>query len=73
MNINKGNISTIATYAAIIIGPFLVKYGVDVDQGTLVTFLTALISIIIAIWSSKNPNTFAFLGNDNAEVDEDEL
>ncbi len=70
MDYNTGNISTIATYAAIIIGPFLVKYGVEVDQSTLITFLTALITIIIAVWSSKNPNTFKFLGN---QPDDEEL
>lgn len=63
MEYNTGNISTIATWIAVLIAPFLVQYGVQVDQSTLITFFTAFITILIAIWSSRNPNTFAFLGN----------
>lgn len=70
MEYNTGNISTIATWVAIIIMPHLIKYGISIDQTTLITFLTSFITILIAIWSSCNPNTFKFLGNNTVDDDE---
>ena len=61
--LNIGNISTIATWASILLYPFVVKYGVDIDQETLTTFIYTLIVIMIAIWSSYNPNTLKCLKN----------
>lgn len=72
MEYTTGNISTIATWIAVLISPFLVRYGVEIDQATLVTFFTALITIIIAIWSSKNPNTFKILGNAKTPINPEE-
>lgn len=62
--INIGNISTVATWLGIILYPLIVKYGIDIDQETVTTFIYTLIVIIIAVWSSYNPNTFGFLKND---------
>ena len=61
--INIGNISTVATWLGILLYPMIVKYGIDIDQETVTTFIYTLIVIIIAVWSSYNPNTFGFLHN----------
>ncbi len=62
------NISTIATFIAICITGILAYFGYNVDQGQLATVLMSVITLIIAVWSSKNPNTLAVLGNDKAPV-----
>jgi hypothetical protein len=59
----SNNISTIATLAAICITGILAYFGYTVDQGYLATVLMSVITLIIAIWSSKNPNNLAILGN----------
>lgn len=68
----QGNISTIATWLAILITPIIINYGIDIDQATLTTFIYTGILIIIAVWSSYNPNTFKFLKNNKVFVVEDE-
>lgn len=60
---NIGNISTIATWISILLYPIVLKYGIDIDQAILTTFIYNLIVIMIAIWSSYNPNNFKFLKN----------
>lgn len=60
-----GNISTIANWISILLYPIVLKYGIDIDQEILTTFIYTLIVIIIAVWSSYNPNSFDFLGNGN--------
>lgn len=57
------NISTIATFAAIIITAILSYFGYTVDQNELTPLILGLITLAIAIWSSKNPNTLEILGN----------
>jgi len=57
------NISTIATFAAIIITTLLAYAGYTVDQAQLTTVLMGVITLIIAVWSSKNPNNLKWLGN----------
>lgn len=66
------NISTIATFAAIIITTILAYFGYTVDQAQLATVLMSVITLIIAIWSSKNPNTLGFLGNGPTPVASEE-
>ena len=61
MEIN--NISTIATFIAICITGILASFGYTVDQAQLATVLMSVITLIIAVWSSKNPNTLKWLGN----------
>ena len=69
----EGNISTIATWLGILIAPIVVNYGIDIDQATLTTFIYTTILIIIAVWSSYNPNTFKFLKNNQVfSVDNEE-
>ena len=68
----EGNISTIATWLGILLAPIIINYGIDIDQATLTTFIYTGILIIIAVWSSYNPNTFKFLKNNKVFVVEDE-
>lgn len=63
------NISTIATFIAICITGILAYFGYTVDQAQLATVIMSLITLIIAIWSSKNPNTLDFLGNATSQED----
>ena len=57
------NISTIATFAAICITAILAYFGYTVDQAQLATVIMSVITLIIAVWSSRNPNTLKVLGN----------
>ena len=82
---DTNNISTIATFLAICITGILAYFGYSVDQAQMASVLMSVITLIIAIWSSRNPNTLGFLGNaptpinaeepvlnDEYECDEDE-
>ena len=62
------NISTIATFAAICLTTILAYFGYTVDQAQATTVIMGVISLVIAIWSSKNPNTIKWLGNAPAPV-----
>ena len=66
MEIN--NISTIATFIAICITGILAYFGYEVDQAQLATVVMSVITLIIAVWSSKNPNTLKWLGNASTPV-----
>ena len=64
MEIN--NATTIATWTGIfvlIIEVILKHFGIEIPHETIVMFVTGVITFIIAIISSRNPNTLAFLGN----------
>lgn len=52
-----GNISTIAVWLYVILAPYISQY---VTQDVFL----AIVGIIIAVWSSANPNSFNFLGNE---------
>jgi len=68
------NISTIATWTAIIVMIIEVickHFAVDIPHDTIVMFVTGIITFIIAVWSSRNPNTFEILGNAPDTGDED--
>lgn len=60
---NIGNISTIANWISILLYPIVLKYGIDIDQEILTTFIYTLIVIAIAVFSSYNPNNLKFLKN----------
>ena len=62
------NISTIATFLAICITGILAYFGYTVDQAQLATVLMSVLTLIIAIWSSRNPNTLAVFGNAKTPV-----
>lgn len=67
------NISTIATFLAICLTGILAYFGYTVDQAQLAAVLMSVITLIIAIWSSKNPNTLSWLGNSKPEIIEEDL
>ena len=69
---DTNNISTIATFLAICITGILAYFGYTVDQAQLAAVLMSVITLIIAIWSSKNPNTFEWLGNAPTTIDSEE-
>ena len=60
---NANNISTYATWLAIILSALFNYWGIEIGQAELTLFATGLITIIIAIWSSRNPNDIGWLGN----------
>ena len=64
------NISTIATFLAICLTGILAYFGYTVDQAQLAAVLMSVITLLIAIWSSKNPNTLEWLGNGKTEPEE---
>ena len=69
------NATTIATWTGILV--FLIEvlikhFGIDIPHETVVMFATGLVTFIIAVISSRNPNTFAFLGNAPEPLDTDE-
>ena len=72
MEYNTNNISTIATFIAIIITALLAYFGYTVDQAQLATVLMSIITLVIAVWSSKNPNTIAALGNAPEQVSDED-
>ena len=69
---DKNNISTIATFAAICLTTILAYFGYTVDQAQATTVIMGVITLVIAIWSSKNPNTFKCLGNAPEPIDTEE-
>jgi hypothetical protein len=66
------NISTIATFIAICLTTLLAYFGYTVDQAQATTVIMGVITLIIAIWSSKNPNTLGVFGNDKPTVESEE-
>lgn len=66
--LQTNNISTIATWLAITITAILSYFGFTVDQATLLPVISGVITLIIAIWSSKNPNDLNELGNGKTKV-----
>ena len=61
------NLSTIATWTGIIVLIIEIickHFGIVIPHETIVMFVSGVITFIIAVWSSKNPNTIPWLGND---------
>lgn len=61
-----GNVSTIATWTALIVMIIEIickHFAIEIPHDTIVMFVTGIITFIIAVWSSRNPNSFEFLGN----------
>ena len=60
------NLSTYATWTAIIVMLLQVifKYfNIEIGQNELTIIANGIIALIIALWSSYNPNTIPWLGN----------
>ena len=69
------NATTIATWTAIIVMIIEVickHFGVEIPHETVVMFVTGVITFIIAVISSRNPNTLEWLGNAPAPVEAEE-
>lgn len=65
MEINQGNVSTIATMVwGAIISPILVSYGISIDNGVGTAIVSGIILLILLIWSAFNPNGMKIFGND---------
>ena len=61
------NLSTIATWTAIIVLIIEIickHFAIVIPHDTIVMFVSGVITFIIAVWSSRNPNTIPWLGND---------
>jgi len=61
------NLSTIATWTGIIVLIIEIickHFGIVIPHETIVMFVSGVITFIIAVWSSRNPNTIPWLGND---------
>ena len=56
----QGNLSTILVWVYVIIAPYIATY---MSQDQFVTIMTAIVGLIVTIWSAYNPNSFGFLGN----------
>lgn len=69
---DKNNISTIATFLAICLTGILAYFGYTVDQAQLAAVLMSVITLLIAIWSSNNPNTMACFGNAPEPIETEE-
>ena len=67
--LTKGNITTIATWIAIAISAIIAYFGIEFDFTPFIPVIAFIITLIIAVYSSKHPNTFGFLGNDEETID----
>ena len=63
MEYDINNLSTIFVLIYMIISPLLVKYGIEIDQAVFVTGMVALVGLIAAIISARNPNKMGAFGN----------
>ena len=72
MDFDKNNLSTIFVFVYMLISPILIKYGYEINQEIFVSTMVAIVGLIGAIYSAKNPNKMSILGN-APEDDGDEL
>jgi len=64
MELNQNNISTIVTMIFPFVAALATKYlGVTLDQATFVAGVSAIIELILLLWSAKNPNNMEIFGN----------
>lgn len=81
--LTTGNITTIVVWIVNLILPYVASYGLDKD--VLTSLIFTLLWFGFTVFSSANPNTFGFLGNqikkckvdfdnsDNDTFDDDDL
>ena len=65
--LQKNNISTIATWTAIIVMIIEIiakHFNLDIPHDTITLFVSGVITFIIAVYSSRHPNDLKCLGND---------
>ena len=63
MDYDKNNLSTIFVFIYMLIAPILIKYGYEIKQEVFVSAMVAIVGLIGAIYSAKNPNKIGALGN----------
>lgn len=56
----KENVSTILVWIYVLIAPYISQY---MTQDQFLTIMTAVIGLILAVYSSYHPNTLEFLDN----------
>lgn len=71
-NLDKNNLSTIFVFVYMLIAPILVKYGYEINQELFVSAMVAIVGLLGAIFSAKNPNTLGVFGNDKPTVESEE-
>lgn len=71
--LTKENLSTIATWLAIVLGALFNYFGITIGQAELTLFTTGLITLLIAIYSSIHPNNLQALGNKTEEEPNEEI
>ena len=73
MEFDKNNLSTIFVLVYAIIAPYLVKWGIELDQGTFVTGMVALVGLIGVLFSAIHPNHIDALGNEPPKKEDNTL
>lgn len=66
-----GNVSTIATFIAVVFEPYLSYLGVD--ETLIHSTIMALIGLVIVWWSASNPNNLKIFGNDKELVEKSDV
>lgn len=75
MTNNIGNISTILKTISLIFAGYAIAYfagkgfALPINEEQLAEIIFSLLGLLLAYIDAKNPNTFAFLDNDNVLVD----
>jgi len=70
MDYDINNLSTIFVFIYMLIAPILVKYGYEINQEIFVSAMVAIVGLIMAIISARNPNTITALGNGPDDEDD---
>ena len=69
MEYDKNNLSTIFVLIYMLISPILIKYGYEINQEIFVSAMVAIVGLIGAIYSARNPNKMAAFGNAPGDQD----
>lgn len=72
--LKTNNLSTIATWTAIIVMIIEIiakKYNLEIPHDTTTMFVSGVITFIIAVYSSRNPNDLKCLGNNTCGDEND--
>ena len=69
MEYDKNNLSTIFVFVYMLISPLLVQYGYEINQEVFVSAMVAIVGLIGAIYSARNPNTLDVFGNAPTPID----
>jgi uncharacterized membrane protein YqaE (UPF0057 family) len=64
-----GNITTIIKILIMTVAPFIAVY-IGTDEQTVIAFLTAVLTFILAIYDAKYPNTIGAFQSETADNNE---